>query len=200
MGRSIAAEIASEWIGAAVVKQEQLENRVPRDWKYGTPPREELASRSGLDFLLAIASGELPAPTIAEHLLFEPLELERGRAVFIGWPSELHMNPLGTVHGGYTATLLDSCMGCAVQTLLDAGEGFTTLELKVNFIRPLLPGMGKVLAAGTAIHRGSRTAVAEARLEDQAGRLLAHGTSTCLLLELSQFAREGTSQAASIND
>jgi uncharacterized protein (TIGR00369 family) len=133
-----------------------------------------------------MSSGELPAPTIAERLAFEPRKMERGRAVFVGWPSELHMNPLGTVHGGYAATLLDSCMGCAVQTLLEAGEGFTTLELKVNFIRPLLPGMGEVLAVGTAIHRGSRTAVAEGRLEDRDGRLLAHGTSTCLLLDLTQ--------------
>jgi uncharacterized protein (TIGR00369 family) len=139
-----------------------------------------------------MAAGELPAPPIAEHLAFEPREMKRGRAVFVGWPNERHLNPLATIHGGYAATLLDSCMGCAVQTLLDAGEGFTTLELKVNFIRPLLPGMGEVIGIGTAIHRGSRTAVAEGRLEDQDGRLLAHGTSTCLVLDLTPFAKEGT--------
>jgi uncharacterized protein (TIGR00369 family) len=122
---------------------------------------------------------------MAERLSFEPREMERGRAVFVGWPSALHMNPLGTVHGGYAATLLDSCMGCSVQTLLDVGEGFTTLELKVNFIRPLLPDMGEVRAIGTAIHRGSRTAVAEGRLEGPDGRLLAYGSTTCLLLDLN---------------
>ena len=160
-----------------------------RRWRYGTAPREELASRSGLDFLAGISSGELPAPPIAEGLAFEPREMSPGRAVFVGWPGEQHLNPLGTIHGGYAATLLDSCMGCAVQTLLERGEGFTTLELKVNFLRPLLPGMGPVSAVGTAIHRGSRTAVAEGRLEDQDGRLLAYGTSTCLILDLKQFAR-----------
>jgi uncharacterized protein (TIGR00369 family) len=181
------------------MEQEQDENRAPGAWKYGTAPREELESRTGLDFVAAMSSGELPAPTIAERLAFEPREMERGRAVFAGWPSELHMNPLGTVHGGYAATLLDSCMGCAVQTLLDAGEGFTTLELKVNFIRPLLPGMGEVLAVGTAIHRGSRTAVAQGRLEDRDGRLLAHGTSTCLVLDLAQPARGRKGEAVPPN-
>jgi uncharacterized protein (TIGR00369 family) len=110
------------------------------------------------------------------------------------------MNPLGTVHGGYAATLLDSCMGCAVQTLLDAGEGFTTLELKVNLLRPLLPGMGEVRAIGKAIHRGSRTAVAQGHLEDQDGRLLAHGTSTCLILDLTKFAEKEQARPSLLDD
>lgn len=163
----------------------QLDDQGRQTWRYGAAPTSEMASRSGLDFLSAILSGELPAPPIAETLAFEPREIESGRAVFVAWPAELHMNPIGTVHGGYAATLLDSCMGSAVQTLLRAGEGFTTLELKVNFLRPLFPGMGEVRAVGTALYRGSRTALAEGRLEDRDGRLLAHGSSTCLILDLA---------------
>jgi uncharacterized protein (TIGR00369 family) len=178
----------------------QPEDNGQRPWRYGTAPRGELASRTGLNFLRAMTSGELPAPPIAERLDFEPREMEPGRAVFVGWPNEFHMNPLGTIHGGYAATLLDSCMGCAVQTLLDAGEGFTTLELKVNLLRPLLPGMGEVRAIGRAIHRGARTAVAEGQLEDRDGRLLAHGTSTCLIVDLTDFGREGRARPLRSDD
>jgi uncharacterized protein (TIGR00369 family) len=101
-------------------------------------------------------------------------------------PDERHYNPLGTVHGGYAATLLDSCMGCAVHSLLEAGIGYTTMEFKVTLMRPLTSGMGKVRAIGTALNRGRRTAYAEGRLVDERDRLLAHGTTTCLLFPLAE--------------
>jgi uncharacterized protein (TIGR00369 family) len=152
--------------------------------KIGLASPAELASRSGQDFLRALVAGELPAPPITETLDFELVEIAAGRVVFTGRPSQKHLNPLGTVHGGYISTLLDSCMGCAVHSLLEPGEGYTTLELKVNFIRPVMPDTGIVRAIGTALHRGRRSGLAEAKLEDSAGKLLAHGSSTCLIFPI----------------
>ncbi len=107
-----------------------------RAWRYGLADPVDLASRSGLEFLQAMLNGDLPAPRIGETLGFHPVEFGQGRAVFEGLPDERHYNPIGGVHGGYAATLLDSCMGCAVHTLLDAGVGYTTIEFKVAFLRP----------------------------------------------------------------
>lgn len=156
-----------------------------RRWNYGLATPGDLEGRSGLEFLTDILDGTLPAPPIGETLDFEPAGISEGRAVFHGVPGKRHYNPLGGVHGGWIATLLDSCMGCAVQTLLRAGEGFTTLELKVNFLRGLTEATGSVEAVGTAIHRGRRTALAEGKLLDEQGRLLAHGTTTCLIYDFA---------------
>jgi uncharacterized protein (TIGR00369 family) len=138
---------------------------------------------TGLEVLRAIAAGELPGAPIAELLGFEPVEAEEGRMVFAAVPEERHYNPIGTVHGGLAATLLDSAMGCAVHSTLPAGVGYTTLELKVNFVRPITTETGRILCEGTVVHRGGRVATADGRVFAEAdGALLAHGTTTCLIL------------------
>jgi uncharacterized protein (TIGR00369 family) len=138
---------------------------------------------TGLEFLHAIAAGEVPGAPIAELLGFDAIEADEGRVVFACMPGPHHYNPLGTVHGGLPATLLDSAMGCAVHSTLPAGAGYTTLELKVNFTRPITTDTGRILCEGTVVHRGGRTATAEGRVfAEDSGKLLAHGTATCLLL------------------
>jgi len=141
---------------------------------------------TGLELLRAIAAGEAPPAPIAELMGFEGVEAEEGRIVFAGVPGPEHYNPIGTVHGGFAATLLDSALGCAVHTTLPAGVGYTSLELKVNFTRPITTDTGRVLCEGKVVHRGSRVATAEARLTaEQTGKLLAHGTTTCLIFPLN---------------
>jgi uncharacterized protein (TIGR00369 family) len=138
---------------------------------------------TGLEMLRAIAAGELPGAPIAELLGFEPVEAEEGRVVFAALPEPRHYNPIGTVHGGLAATLLDSAMGCAVHSTLPSGVGYTTLELKVNFTRPITADTGRILCEGKLVHRGGRVATAEGRVVAEAtGKLLAHGTTTCLIL------------------
>jgi uncharacterized protein (TIGR00369 family) len=137
---------------------------------------------TGLEAMRAITAGAAPAPPIAELLGFDLVEVGEGRAVFELDPAERHYNPLGTVHGGVAATLLDSAMGCAVHTTLGEGEAFTTLELKVNYVRAITEATGRIVAAGSVIHRGGRVATAEGRLTDEDGRLLAHATCTCLIM------------------
>jgi uncharacterized protein (TIGR00369 family) len=138
---------------------------------------------TGLEFLRAIGAGELPGAPIAELLGIAPVEVEEGRVVFEAVPEPRHYNPIGTVHGGLAATLLDSAMGCAVHSTLPAGVGYTTVELKVNFTRPITSDTGRILSEGTVVHRGGRVATAEGRVFSEAdGKLLAHGTTTCLIL------------------
>jgi uncharacterized protein (TIGR00369 family) len=138
---------------------------------------------TGLELLRAIASGDAPGAPIAELMGFEPVEAEEGRVLFAAEPGPQHYNPIGTVHGGLAATLLDSAMGCAVHSTLPAGVGYTTLELKVNFTRPITSETGRILCEGTVVHRGGRVATAEGRVYAEAdGKLLAHGTTTCLIL------------------
>jgi uncharacterized protein (TIGR00369 family) len=139
--------------------------------------------RSGLRLWQAIAAGELPPPPVARLLGFDEIEsVEQGRIVFRMPPAEEHLNPLGTVHGGVLTTLLDSAMGCAVHTTLPAGTIYTTLELKVNFLRPALAGGATLRATGAVVHRGATVALAEAQITDgDTGKLIAHATSTCLI-------------------
>jgi uncharacterized protein (TIGR00369 family) len=140
------------------------------------------AEMSGLDYLKAVGSGELPPPPIAALMNMEGLEVEEGRAVFAVTPGEFHYNPIGLVHGGVAATLLDSTMGCAVQSLLPAGSGYTTLEVKVNFARPMTRDTGRVLCEAKVVHAGRTVATAEGRVfAEDTGKLIAHGTTTCLL-------------------
>ena len=136
---------------------------------------------SGLEYLKKIVSGELPRPPISALLNFGLAELSEGRAVFTVEPAEYHYNPIGVVHGGLAATLLDSAMGCAVHSVLPAGAGYTTLEIKVNYIRALTAGTGAVRAEARVIHVGGRSATAEGKVLDAAGKLYAHGTATCML-------------------
>jgi uncharacterized protein (TIGR00369 family) len=138
---------------------------------------------NGLETLRALAAGDLPGAPIGELLGFAPVEVEEGRVVFAAEPGPEHYNPIGSVHGGLAATLLDSAMGCAVHSTLPAGVGYTTLELKVNFTRPITSETGRILCEGTIVHRGGRVATAEGRVYAEAdGKLLAHGTTTCLIL------------------
>jgi uncharacterized protein (TIGR00369 family) len=139
-------------------------------------------SMSGIDFLRAMIEGRLPPPPIAALLGFSLVEAGEGHAVFECTPGEQHYNPIGTVHGGLAMTLLDSAMGCCVQTRMPAGSGYTTLEAKTNLVRPVTAATGKLRAIGKLIHLGSRIATAEGRLEDAAGKLYAHATTTCIVL------------------
>jgi uncharacterized protein (TIGR00369 family) len=138
--------------------------------------------RDGLQFMHDIAAGLLPAPPIMETLAVSAVEAERGRVVFSLDPAEWHYNPIGSVHGGVLATLLDSAAGCAVHSTLPAGVGYTSLDLLVKFLRPVSLQCGTLRCEGVVLSAGSRTALAEARLTDAAGRLLAHATSTCMIL------------------
>ena len=140
---------------------------------------------SGIEYLRALQAGELPPPPFAVLMGIWITEVSEGRVVFAAEPGEYHYNPLGTVHGGVMATLLDSALGCAVQSLLPAGTSYTTLELKVNYLRPVTTKTGMVYAEGKIIHLGGRIATAEARLTDAAGKLYAHGTTTCIILRSS---------------
>jgi uncharacterized protein (TIGR00369 family) len=141
---------------------------------------------TGLELLRAIAAGDAPGAPIADLLGFEPVEAEEGRVLFAAVPGPQHYNPIGTVHGGLAATLLDSAMGCAVHSTLGEGVGYTTLELKVNFTRPITSDTGRVLCEGTVVHRGGRVATAEGRvIAERDGKLLAHGTTTCLIFALN---------------
>jgi uncharacterized protein (TIGR00369 family) len=142
----------------------------------------------GRAFLDAIRAGNLPPPPVAQLLEFTLETIGDGQAVFALKPGEMHYNPLGSAHGGIIATLLDSAMGCAVHSTLPAGRGYTTLEIKVNYLRAVTQGTGPVRAAGRTIHVGRTTGTAEATLADAAGRLYAHATTTCLLFDLPREA------------
>ena len=137
---------------------------------------------SGMEYISAIFSGELPPPAIAELMGFRGVEVEHGRAVFEFEPGPQHYNPIGSVHGGVAMTLLDSAMGCAIHSTLEAGVRYTTLEVKTNFVRPMTVETGLVRCEGTVLHSGSRIATAEGKVLDARGKLVAHGTTTCLIL------------------
>ena len=142
------------------------------------------AEMAGLDYVHAIQSGEIPPPPIAVVMNFSIAELEEGKATFIGEPGEEHYNPIGVVHGGYASTILDSALGCAVHTTCPAGVGYTSQTLEVKYLRPITRDTGAVRAEADVIHRGRKTATAEAKLTSvETGKLLATGTSTCLILE-----------------
>jgi len=154
----------------------------------GTVPHEDLALYTGLELLQRIIDRKYPTPPIGAQLNFAIAEVSEGRAVFHGVPSERHLNPLGGVHGGWAATLLDSALACAVQTLLEKGEAYTTAEFKVNLIRPITPKTGKVVCEGRVVHKGKTLAVSEARLTDANGKLLAFGTETCSIFPAAKLA------------
>jgi uncharacterized protein (TIGR00369 family) len=138
---------------------------------------------AGLECMQAIVDGKLPPPPIAQLLDFKLVEVQEGRAVFAMEPAEWMYNPIGSVHGGIAATILDSCMGCAVHTTLEAGVGYTTADLQVRYIRAMGESTGRVLAEGRVIHRGRRTATAEGRLFVESDEtLIAHGTTGCVIL------------------
>ena len=148
---------------------------------YGTVSAERQKQMSGLDFVRGLVDGTLPLNTIAQTLGYFVSEAENGRVVVAANPGDVHLNPAGTVHGGFTATLLDSCMGLAVQSTLERGLGQTTLEFKISLLRPITPETGVIKAEGVVLNQGRRIGTAEGRVTDGNGRLLAHGTTTCLI-------------------
>jgi uncharacterized protein (TIGR00369 family) len=150
----------------------------------GIAKPEQVADKSGLEMLSAMLSGELPYPPIAATLDFLLIHVGEGRAVFQGTPGPAHLNPLGTVHGGWYATLLDSALGCAVHSMLPAGRGYTTAQLGVNLVRAIGSKAPRVRAEGKVVHCGRQLATAEARLYGPDGTLYAHATTTCLVFEL----------------
>src|SRR5450631_4828306 len=156
--------------------------------EYGVTPTEILASMTGIDFVRAIFDGKLPAPPIMQTI--EPFDstAEPGVVVMHSTPGFRHYNPIGSVHGGYAATLLDSVMGLAVHTMLPPGTGYTTLEFKISFIKGMTEDTGAVRSEGRTLNVGRRTATAEARITDSKGRLLAHATTTCLVFEIPKGA------------
>src|ERR1700716_21733 len=151
---------------------------------YGLTPPEVMASMAGIDFVRAIFEGKLPAPPVMQTI--EPFDstAEPGVVVFHSIPGFRHYNPIGSVHGGYAATLLDSAMGLAIHTALPAGSGYTTLEFKISFIRGMTEDTGVVRTEGRTMNVGRRAATAEARITDAKGRLLAHATTPCLVFEI----------------
>lgn len=155
----------------------------------GVVPLDVLRTLDGMQFLQGLKDGRFPPAPIADLIGFDPGELEPGRVVFRATPEARHYNPLGTVHGGYTTTLLDSCMACAVQSQLEAGQAYTSLEIKVNFVRAMTDKAGPVRAEGTVIQVGRQIGIAEGKIYDAAGKLYAHGTTTCLIFDLQDMRR-----------
>lgn len=151
--------------------------------RYGTVSADERKEMSGLEFVQGLVDGTLPLNTIARTLGYDVTEADSGRVVVTAEPKDIHLNPAGTVHGGLAATMLDSCMGLAIQSTLEKGVGSTTLEFKISFVRPITPETGPIKAEGTVISRGRRVGTAEGRVTDSKGRLLVHGTTTCLIFE-----------------
>jgi len=151
--------------------------------RFGVATPEQVAGKSGLQMFQAMVAGELPAPPVSRTLDFLLVEAEAGRVVFQGKPGFAHYNPMGAVHGGWFATLLDSALGCAVASILPAGKAYTTAELKVNIVRPLTDKIPFVRAEAHIIHGGGRMATADARLTGPDGKLYAHGSTTCFIFD-----------------
>jgi uncharacterized protein (TIGR00369 family) len=152
-------------------------------WSDPLATAASLRDRSGLEAIRMVAAGEVPPPPIAELLGMTITHVDHGHVIFAVEPAEWMYNPIGSVHGGVAATLLDSSLGCAVHTTLDAGVGYTTSDLQVRYVRPLSAATGRVLAESRVVHSGRRLATAEGRLYAEAGgKLFAHGSTSCLIL------------------
>ncbi|TJY55921.1 PaaI family thioesterase [Sinimarinibacterium sp. CAU 1509] len=166
------------------------------DMSHGNPPAPKTGivdpaiatSMSGLAFMHKLMNEELPAPPFSLTADVWPVEVEDGRVVFEGRPSERFYNPMGTIHGGWLSTLLDSAMGCAIHSHLPPGAGYTTVEMKVNFVRPAFAHTGPLRCEASLMHYGGRIATSEGRIIDGKGRLIAHGTETCMLLDTTRAA------------
>lgn len=158
-----------------------MASKQPSAFLTGTVSMDLVLSHDGVEFLQAIVDGKLPQPPICATMGFRLIEAAEGHAAFEGLPEKRHYNPIGSVHGGFAATLLDSALGCAVHSTLKKGEAYTTLEIKINMVRPLSASTGPVRAEGRIIHRGRTVATADSTLKDSAGKLYAHGTTTCMI-------------------
>ncbi|HEX7892382.1 MAG TPA: PaaI family thioesterase [Ramlibacter sp.] len=173
-----------ETLDAWIAREREVNDKLAGGAGVGVSRPDQVAGRSGLDMLQAMLRGELPAPPITRTLDFQLVEVGEGRAVFQGTPGAGHLNPMGTVHGGWYATLLDSALGCAVHTLMPAGRGYTTAELGVNLVKSIPLKVQRVRAEGKVLHCGRQLATAEARLVGPDGTLYAHATTTCLVFEM----------------
>jgi uncharacterized protein (TIGR00369 family) len=174
--------LQQEWLEAAKAVREKAQ--AP-----DVLPMSAFRESSGLELFQRMMRGELPPAPIAAVLDFALVEAEKGRIVFQGHPHRNFYNPAGTIHGGWQATLLDSCMACAVQSQLEAGQAYTSLEIKINFVRAMNDKVGPVRAEGSVIQVGRQIGIAEGKIYDAAGKLYAHGTTTCLIFDLEQFKR-----------
>lgn len=152
--------------------------------KAGLARPEQVAGKTGMEIMQAMLAGELPYPHIADTMDFSLMEVEPGSATFQGTPQLKHYNPLGSVHGGWYATLLDSAVGCAIHTMMPVGRGYTTAELSINIVRAASHKSGPLRATGTVVHCGKQLATAEGRIVGADGKLYAHATTTCLVFEL----------------
>lgn len=179
-GTLTAEETQAQW---AAEKEAAVARMRASGGTAGLARPEQIQGKTGLQIMQAMLAGELPYPHISDTLDFSLVEVSEGRAVFQGTPQLKHYNPLGTVHGGWYATLLDSALGCAVHTSLAAGYGYTTAELGLNIVRAASYKSGPLRAIGTVIHSGRQLATAEARIVGEDGKLYAHGTTTCLVFE-----------------
>jgi uncharacterized protein (TIGR00369 family) len=167
-----------------LAQERELKERMDAGAGVGVATPAQVIGKTGMEVMQAMLRGELPYPPIAKTLDFSLLEVSPGRAVFQGTPGPLHLNPMGTIHGGWYATLLDSALGCAINTMLPAGSGYTTAELSVNLVRAIGSKAPRVRAEGKVIHCGRQLATAEARLYGPDGTIYAHGTTTCLVFEM----------------
>lgn len=163
------------------MSQDSKRSRVV-EWADPFESARKAMTMSGLEFLQAIARGEIAQPPIASLMNFSGLDAENGRVVFTVVPEEYHFNPVGIVHGGLSATLLDSAMTCSILSTLPQGVGATTLELHINYVRPIGLDSGKLFCTGEVIHAGRTVATAQGRVTDESGKLYAHGTTTCMIL------------------
>jgi uncharacterized protein (TIGR00369 family) len=169
---------------AWLAQEREVKARLEAGVGAGVAKPHQLAGKTGLEMMQAMLRGEVPYPPIAQTLDFTLMEVDEGRAMFQGTPGPAHLNPMGTIHGGWYATLLDSALGCAVHTMMPAGRGYTTAELGVNLVRAIGNKAPRVRAEGKVIHCGRQLATAEARLYGPDGTLYAHATTTCLVFEL----------------
>jgi len=172
------AEVLALWEAAEAQRRQHLITR-------GVSRPEQVMGMTGMQVFEAMFAGELPFAPIGETMDFLPVEIEPGRAVFQGRPMLRHYNPIGTVHGGWIATLLDSCVGCAVHSTLPAGKAYTTAELKINYVRAVTTKVPLLRAIGTVIHVGGRMATADGRLVGPDGKLYAHASTTCFIFDAS---------------
>jgi uncharacterized protein (TIGR00369 family) len=173
----------------AAFKQAGPEGIMSDKQQGGLASREVAAAESGLDFLQGLIEGRHPAPPFALTFKMRLVAISAGRAVFQGEPDPSFFNPLGTIHGGWTSGIMDSAMACAVHSTCKPGETYTTVELKVNLVRAVLPSAGLLTCEGRIIHRGGTIATSEGFLRDDAGRLYAHGTETCMILDVNRARR-----------
>lgn len=171
-------------LGAWLARERDVKGKLHAGAGFGVVPPQAFAGRSGLEVMQAMLRGELPGPPILRTLDFVLVEVEQGRAVFQGTPGPDHFNPMGGVHGGWYATLLDSALGCAVHTLMPAGRAYTTAELSMNLVKAIGPKVQRVRALGKVVHCGRQLATAEARLVGPDGTLYAHATTTCLVFDV----------------